>query len=830
MTTDIQLRQSDANLPELAGASVDPFGPYSRGGAAEGQPTIFTKLHRLLRGRYKWVVLLGGALGGACGYWGYRSQQPLYASTGMIHIKPVIAHLLYITPENSQLPMYNPYREAQVALLKDQRVIDKALTDAEWRALGRPGTQEEQWASFVRQFSAFAPTGNEMVIVRFEDADPEACKAAVKSVLTAYHQIYIAEEELSRAEKVRQLDTRRMSLTADRDAKREAITAIAANALTDDLRPVHTAKMTDLNRLESAIKDVEIQLAQLAQGGPATRPTDGQKEQKPKKSPVEMTVAEIALVDKDMRRLVSERDRMQREYDARVKALGPNNPRMVEARTNVELKLAEVEDYADLWRKAAVAAAGGDEALVLGDPKAQLRRQLENHRWELEELRTKARNEAKGIAQKMLDIEKLRREEGEINELLAETAKRLEQMKTEGNNTPRVQVVSWGNRPLQVKDSRVQMAVVGGGGGFVVGFGIVLGLSLLDRRLRSAEDAQNSSKLTLLGVLPSLPDDLADPEQAGIAAHCVHQIRTLLQIGHASQGRRVFAVTSPASGTGKTSLTLALGVSFAASNARTLIIDCDVIGGGLTHRVERIIKRRIGQIFKREGLVTQQQLELAMKLANNSQKKLGEILVELNFLTVDDVKHALDLQEGNPVGMLDALSGEPLEECVAETGIAGLHILPLGSAMPSDVSKLSPHTIGKLIRTAREQYDCVLIDTGPVPGSLEASVVAAEADGVVVVVSRGEHRPLAEKSIQHLQDIGARVAGMVFNRAEGRDMDLSTTNQRLSSIDRGGRKQNVEVVDPAQGERFGPVALAVATRQPASNNGTQKNQQKGPQQ
>lgn len=817
MTTDIQLRHSDASPP--AGlAPADPLAQFGRGPAPEGQPTIFSKLHRLLRGRYKWVVLLGGVLGGTCGYLGYGSQQPVYASTGMIHIKPVLSPLLYQTPENAQLPMYNPYREAQVSRLKGQRVIDKALAELKW-----PGTQDELWPEFVKRFSATAPAGNEMVMVRFEDTSPDACRAAVKAVLGAYHAIYIEEEAAGRMQKSAQLEELQRTLTRDMNVKRQAIVDIAADVLTDDLRPVHAAKMADLNRLESALKDVEIQLAQLAKDAPATPPAAAgpatAPAAKPVKPPSEMTPDDIALLDKQMRQLIAERDRMRREIEVRLKPLGDNHPKKIDARAALELKQGEIDDYAAAWRRATEGGDIGEAVALGGDPATLLRRQLEARRWQLETLRKAAASEVKVIAQRMLDIERLRREEAELNDRLAEAKRRLNEMKVEADSMMRVSIQSWGDRPLLVKDSRVQMAAAGGLGGFSLGLGIVLVWSLSDRRLRSADDAQDSSKLTLLGVLPSLPDDLADPEQAGAAAHCVHQIRTLLQIGHASADRRVFAVTSPAAGTGKTSLTLALGVSFAASNARTLIVDCDVIGGGLTHRVERIIKRRIGQIFRREGLVTQQQLDLAMKLAQNSQRKLGEILVELGFLTTDDVAHALDLQEGNPVGVLDALNGEPLEECVAETGINGLHILPLGSAMPGDVSKLSPHTVGKLIRAARQQYDVVLIDTGPVPGSLEASVVAAEADGVVMVVSRGEHRPLAERSIQHLQDIGARVAGMVFNRAEGSDMDASTTNQRLSSIDRGGRKDTADQIDPSQGERFGPVALAVATRQHANRHG-----------
>src|SRR5258706_1709537 len=181
------------------------------------------------------------------------------------------------------------------------------------------------------------------------------------------------------------------------------------------------------------------------------------------------------------------------------------------------------------------------------------------------------------------------------------------------------------------------------------------------------------------------------------------------------------------------------------------------------------------------------------------------------------------MQLHDPVGMLDAINGEKILDCVAETGIERLCILPLGAAMPTDVSKLSPAVIRAILDQARPHFEIILIDTGPIPGSLEASVAAAAADGVVLVVSRGEHRPMAERSIQHLLDIGAQISGMVFNRADGRDMDLATTTKRLSSFDRRGVR-SVSVPrhpgEQAESKGFGPMALAVATKAPAAGNGT----------
>ena len=165
-----------------------------------------------------------------------------------------------------------------------------------------------------------------------------------------------------------------------------------------------------------------------------------------------------------------------------------------------------------------------------------------------------------GIASKMLQIEKLKREVAEIEADITEVDHRITQLNLEQDPAKRIQVTNSGEAPLPTKDSRIAYAAAGGMGGMGIGFGIIMLLGLLDRSFRSLEDARKSVRMPLLGILPNLPEDLSDPEQAATAAHCVHQIRTLLQLSGGRE-KRIFAITSPAAGTGKTSLTLSLGVS-----------------------------------------------------------------------------------------------------------------------------------------------------------------------------------------------------------------------------------------------------------------------------
>ena len=101
----------------------------------------------------------------------------------------------------------------------------------------------------------------------------------------------------------------------------------------------------------------------------------------------------------------------------------------------------------------------------------------------------------------------------------------------------------------------------------------------------------------------------------------------------------------------------------------------------------------------------------------------------------------------------------------------------------------------------------ILVDTGPVPGSIEASMVAAEADEVILVVSRGEHRQPVQHSVDYLHSIGARLAGVVFNRARPHDMQRSGYSSEVS--------RPIGELPAYRHEngfaRLGPVAQAVAT-------------------
>jgi tyrosine-protein kinase Etk/Wzc len=74
--------------------------------------------------------------------------------------------------------------------------------------------------------------------------------------------------------------------------------------------------------------------------------------------------------------------------------------------------------------------------------------------------------------------------------------------------------------------------------------------------------------------------------------------------------------------------------------------------------------------------------------------------------------------------------------------------------------------MSRFLATARERYDLVVIDTPPMFASSDALALAAQVDGIVVVVdARRTRQRMLRASLRRLTIAGGSVVGIVLNRA-----------------------------------------------------------------
>lgn len=774
----------------------------------------WTRLHLRLRGRYPLVVIATLVVGVGCAFAGYYSWSPSYESVAQIKVSPIVQRIIYNTGENGLLPMYDGYVESQVSLMQSANLLSKAAETPAWKAVSAPGP-DAALRELTDGLKIQRAPGSQIITIFFNSKSPAKSAAGVTCVVDTYLTAFSAQETKEESIRVNVLEQRRTTLNNELRTLRERINAVANEYGSDRLDSIYQAKLTEMTRVEAALRQIQIDR------GMAEVTTEAHEKAGDKAN---LTVAEITQRDRTMQAYFERKKATEfRIADLKLR-YGDSHPTVVAAQqelTNLDKLMADyAREYNDARRKGSLVEGPGDTTIRDAGLLAARERKLAQVLKDLQE-------ETFEIGRKNLQLADLRQQIETVKENLRETDDRLKQILVEKPVSGRISLVAPATEPLgpSNRKARIQWTVLGGVAGFGITAGLIMGLTLLDRRYQHVDEARMSGGgRRLLGVLPRLPDDLADPEQASISAACVHQIRSLLQLGPEAQRRSVFLMTSAAPGDGKTSLSTALGLSFAGGGARTLLIDLDLRGRGLTSAGEAITLDRIGQVFLRQGLITASQLQGALDQARTRAKRLGETLIDMGLITQAQLEEALEAQRHLRRGVLSFLDGVDIEKCISPTSVPQLSMLPIGSGGGDHVLGLSPQAVGRLIHEARQRFPVVLIDSGPVPGCVESSIAAAQVDAVVFTLSRGSQRAPTERALAHLDSIGATVAGMVFNRAGHEDVDVFSSSYYSVSRRRRLPTANEDGTGSPRNDHhyghMGPVALATARgirRLPADN-------------
>jgi succinoglycan biosynthesis transport protein ExoP len=727
--------------------------------------------HSLLRGRY-WLAislaLIGAVVGAPAGRF---SATPEYKSVGVIRVQPILPKILYQTEQNGVMPMFDAFIAAQVAQIQSRRVTDEAMLLPEWKALGR-GLTPDVVAEFQRNLTVESPRGGPLIDVTFTDKDPKVAAVAVKAIIQTYERFYNDNETESGMPAMNLLENRRNELNAQLNSINDRILAIANDFGSSALQEVYEFKLSELNNIESQLHRAQIQTA-LA--GPATAPTTGAAAQ-PMIAAVD---ADVALRDPAMHDLLRQKAEAARQVRLLEARYGANHPQVHDAHVVVNAIEQDVQRRMDELKEEL--ARDESEGNAAASPGAITKQKLLENQEALSRLFIDLKRETMELGRKNLAIDKLRNDAQLVRERLEETKNRIEQLNLEKNVSGRIRIISYGDVPFKPdKDRRAALTVGGALGLAACGVGVVMLMGFMDRRMQHLDSARSRLKRIdrLLGVLPNLLNDFTD--QAASSAHCVHHIRAMLQIRQRVTGHKTFAITSPSPGDGKTSLAITLGMSLAASGCRTLLIDCDMDGAGLTHKLGRAARKLIGQILLDHGLIGESRLEEALAFARQNGVRLGKALVQLNYLSESQITNALTEQRRFAPGLGDVLNGSPVQNAIISAGLPSLSILPLGSPPAAHSGRLSPASMRLILDHIASQFDVVLMDCGPILGSVEAAIVSAEADGVVMVVSRGGDRTAAENAVSLLISAGAEIEGVVFNRAEASDVAASVFSSSAS--------------------------------------------------
>jgi Mrp family chromosome partitioning ATPase len=696
-------------------ASGDPPG-------AEAAQPLWRMIDDRLRGRWRWMLIIGGALSLVFGVVGYLSTGPRYRSTGAIRVSSNITPVLEQQPEH-MVTKSSVFITTQMQLLQSRRVLEQAIKDKELAVLPL-AQQADAILRLEEDLTVESDRDSELIFVSFDGETARLAQTVVNAVIRAYDDIFGSASGDEVTKKLQQLNEYKAGLTRDLQAIKTRKQAILARYDTRDLIALQERL---LDRLEET--DHRIAAAQVFLQRHGAR--DDQAETVPENlgpSPLQ-----LEQFDPRLAQVRQDRDESENTFQVIRQTYKPGTfayKRAEDAaRTAEQVYQAQVARTRERWMQSSangLLPEGSGDVLV-GLPPERVEAELGNFKSLAEQLRTESRQ----LSADLQAIDDFKSDEARIQNDLDHTVSRIERLELEESplRTQRIQVAQWGFAPIAPSnDTRHKRAAAGLVGGMLVSFAGFFLLGTVDRRAFGAHQlsqAAGGATPPCLGVLPDLGASALDPESSDVAAHCVHQIRNQIEALREPHDGYVLAVSSPFQGDGKTSIVMALGWSYAAAGYSTLLIDCDMIGRSLT--------RQLGMVG-REGLK-------------------------------------------------EALIGRGVNGEVACLTVPNLSALPVGVDPRVGSESLRRRDLAALLEPLRRAYEIIIVDTGPLLGSLESTPVTSAADGVILSVRRGRSRSRLEECVQRLDSVGAACIGVVLNCAVRSDCNRYVSEASLAAAE-----------------------------------------------
>src|SRR5258705_9278226 len=117
------------------------------------------------------------------------------------------------------------------------------------------------------------------------------------------------------------------------------------------------------------------------------------------------------------------------------------------------------------------------------------------------------------------------------------------------------------------------------------------------------------------------------------------------------------------------------------------------------------------------------------------------------------------------LGLVSCLAGhQDWRTVVRPSGSPGLDILFCGPIPPNPSELLSSRSMGALIRSAREQYEFIILDSAPMLALADSRILATQVSGVLLVVKNATiPREQVKQTLSAIRSVGANVVGVGLN-------------------------------------------------------------------
>jgi capsular exopolysaccharide synthesis family protein len=121
----------------------------------------------------------------------------------------------------------------------------------------------------------------------------------------------------------------------------------------------------------------------------------------------------------------------------------------------------------------------------------------------------------------------------------------------------------------------------------------------------------------------------------------------------------------------------------------------------------------------------------------------------------------------NEAGLTTLVTGGARTPPLVDVGVEGLQLLPSGPLPPNPADLLGSRRMEEVVAALRKKADVLLFDAPPVIAVTDSALLAANLDGVLLVVRAGHtRREHAERARDLLERLNIRIVGVALTDAE----------------------------------------------------------------
>lgn len=635
---------------------------------------------------------------------------PAYTSEALFELEPPLeGEVLMPVPGEVNTDYMEQLLKTEAAKIKGLQVMAEVVSQPEIKQ-----TQYYQWYDSdamqatvgLSEDLVSAPIPDTRLIrVALSCRDKEEARLIVWTVVDRYRKRFQTETSDDMRQQTEALENTRAEMTVELERKRSELKGV---------REAGNVPMMEFKRVEARrnVVELEVRLSELSAAVAALNAQLAVLEQHDP-SRIPLTAEQELIVESDpiLRFWRSQVETLDVEMASVAGQLGPNH-------RNVEILRERQKGYYQkevAKRNELIAQVRRRQAELLKQQAAQTQAMQQRLQEQLAEVQSQERD----LDRNLVAYQELVSDEERLGEQLGEVEMQLTAARHAQADKSRVLLHLFQQPEEAIEPSRPNWILYLVGGAFLAlagGVGLAFLRELTDQAVRTPVDVARFCRLSVLGCIPLLDDEEADVDEIenavrvapqSLVAEAFRRTRTNLQFSGPVESQRSLLITSPSPGDGKTAVAVNLATTLAHGDLRVLLIDCN---------------------FRRPAI--------------------------------------RELYPGTrPEGLSNVLiAAGKLEDFVTKTDLPTLDVLSSGPMPPTPAELLGSQQMRDLIKQATERYDRVILDGPPTLLISDATVMAMQVDGVILVARADDNtRGTLKRARDQLDGINARVVGAILN-------------------------------------------------------------------